>query len=259
MDLETLAEKQIETEIARAKRIVKEYSVNAEPEYICGVIWPQLPSVDDETLQALELLQRTEDIEYLAEIAAVLLRFAGENSKDHRWGGPIERNHVLVKVFVSEIVPGAKSWDEIDSSSLARWICENREKMGPSTLLDREIALYKRLARQQQRELKLRDSLGIALIRYAKEHDNNYPNSLSEVERYVRDETVLRWITDNVEYVGKSSKIGMPENDHKPLAYDRVLLAEKEGTNVLYADGHTRFVPAKELATVGIAQNVNER
>lgn len=138
----------------RAKATVAEFSGKAQPEYIPGIFRPQLPSIPEETLQAIRVLQKTDDIEYLADIAAILVRFAEANKRKGGYGSPMDRQHPLVKSFVSAMLRSAKSWDEIDSSLLAEWICRHRDKFGPSPLLDTEIHKWEQLQRKKAAELE---------------------------------------------------------------------------------------------------------
>lgn len=145
---EPLAEKE------RAKATVAEFSGKAQPGYIPGIFRPQLPSVPEETLQAIRVLQKTDDVEYLADIAAILVRFAEANKRKGGYGSPMVRQHPLVKTFVSAVLKSAESWDEIDSSLLSEWICKHRDKLGPSPLLDTEIHKWEQLQRKKAAELE---------------------------------------------------------------------------------------------------------
>ena len=146
-------------ELGRAKKIVKRFAASAQLEYIEGIRRPQLPGVDQETLQALKTLEETQDTEYLADVASILVKYAMVNNRYHGYGKPMDRDHPLLNVFMSmlnPILPG----DEIISSSLANWICEYRDRLGPSALLDKEIAAWKRL--QEQKDTESKELLGEA-------------------------------------------------------------------------------------------------
>lgn len=122
----------------------------------------------------------------------------------------------------------------------------------------------------------LRDSarrlraLGRSLVSYAKAHDDTFPAALEVLQtgrtpddapdrivqelmavygpRYAgrvgseweMDARLLPWYREHVQYLGK----GVKANDDPAgvLAYDKTLLAEGKGTNVLYVDARVEFV-----------------
>ena len=91
--------------------------------------------------------------------------------------------------------------------------------------------------------------LGKALLIYANDHDDRFPEQLSDLREEVR--VGLSWLLENVTYLGKDVS---PRRDHpaRVLAYDKTLLDKGAGTNVLYLDSHVVFESPKELERLGI-------
>jgi len=122
----------------------------------------------------------------------------------------------------------------------------------------------------------LRDSarrlraLGRSLVSYAKDHDDTFPDALEVLQagrtpddardpilqdlaliygdRYAQrtgfewemDARLLPWYREHVQYLGKGVKAN--DDPARVLAYDKTLLAEGKGTNVLYVDATVEFV-----------------
>jgi len=97
---------------------------------------------------------------------------------------------------------------------------------------------------------KLSD-LGRALLIYANDHEDKYPDSLQQLKEYLKEDQ-LKWALANVNYFGKAKTIAVPPST--PIAYDRTLLQEGKGTNVLYNDGHVEFVKPEDLKKLGISK-----
>ena len=92
--------------------------------------------------------------------------------------------------------------------------------------------------------------LGKALLIYANDHQDRYPDTISQVESYLRDKQDFEWIVQNVMYLGKGKPIaGLIES---PIAYDRALLTIGSGTNVLFGTGMVLFRSAEQLEKLGI-------
>lgn len=90
--------------------------------------------------------------------------------------------------------------------------------------------------------------LGKALLIYANDHDDRFPEQLSDLRDEVK--VGMSWLLENVTYLGKDmSPIDRPS---RVLAYDKTLLTSGVGTNVLYLDSHVAFEEAEKLAKVGI-------
>jgi len=92
--------------------------------------------------------------------------------------------------------------------------------------------------------------LGKALLIYANDHQDRYPDTISQVESYIRDKQDFEWIVQNVVYLGKGKPIaGLIES---PIAYDRALLTMGSGTNVLFGNSMVLFRSAEQLEKLGI-------
>jgi len=131
-------------ELLSAKGNIAEFSTYARLEIIPGVLIPQLPSVPEETLRAIKVLEEADDVEYLADIALIMVRYAAEIDWNYPPGALMDEEHPLLMTFVSALKPVLPG-DVISSGCLANWICEHRDKMGPSVLIDIEIDNYKEL------------------------------------------------------------------------------------------------------------------
>ena len=93
--------------------------------------------------------------------------------------------------------------------------------------------------------------LGKALLIYANDHQDRYPDTISQVESYLRDKQDFEWIVQNVMYLGKGKTVaGLPET---PIAYDRALLTMGSGTNVLFGNSMVLFRSAEKLEKLGIS------
>lgn len=90
--------------------------------------------------------------------------------------------------------------------------------------------------------------LGKALLIYANDHDDKFPEHLSDL----RDEVGVGifWLLENVTYLGKD--MSPRDRPARVLAYDRTLLEKGQGTNVLYLDSHVAFETPEELEKLGI-------
>ena len=104
------------------------------------------------------------------------------------------------------------------------------------------------LRRRQVSDKKLK-YLSRILQKYAKDHDETFPDDLSDLRVY-DSEKHLGWLIEHCEYLGRGKSL----NDSLtiPLAYDKLLLDEGEGTNVLFPDTLTLYVKLDELRELGI-------
>ena len=92
-------------------------------------------------------------------------------------------------------------------------------------------------------------NLGKSLLIYANDHDDKYPDSLFRTTEF-HEWQDYRWIMRNVEYLASGKTLADPPDI--PLAYDKMLLAQGKGTNVLYNDCHVGFVKTEGLKKLGI-------
>ncbi len=93
-------------------------------------------------------------------------------------------------------------------------------------------------------------NLGKALLIYANDHNDKYPNSLFRSSEFYQWQD-YRWIMSNVEYLASGKTLA--DRPDTPIAYDKMLLAKGKGTNVLYNDCHVGFVKAEGLKKLGIS------
>jgi prepilin-type processing-associated H-X9-DG protein len=94
------------------------------------------------------------------------------------------------------------------------------------------------------------DRLGKSLRAYGYRNENRLPPSLEEVKEYIGRESRYQWIAENVEYLGAG--LLFSPSPSQVVAYDKTLLAQGKGTNVLFLDGHTEFVEPEKLTKLGL-------
>jgi prepilin-type processing-associated H-X9-DG protein len=111
---------------------------------------------------------------------------------------------------------------------------------------DRDLDL--KLADYPESQERLR-SLGKALLMYANDYEDKLPDTLDGVQTFV-SEADLKWLKDNVEYLGKGKTVSEPPD--VVVAYDRTVLRKGEGTLVLYLDSHVAFEGPHKLERLGI-------
>ncbi len=107
---------------------------------------------------------------------------------------------------------------------------------------------------ESARKLK---QLGLAVAMFANEHNSKLPDSLHELEHYVGKKQDFQWILENVEYLGKGKK-HVAGSFNVATAYDKTLLEEGNGTNVLFADGHVKFETHRKLEELCITPKTAE-
>jgi len=90
--------------------------------------------------------------------------------------------------------------------------------------------------------------LGKALLIYANDHDDKFPEHLSGLWDEVK--VGMSWLLENVTYLGKD--VSPMDHPARVLAYDKTLLATGTGTNVLYLDSHVAFETRTRLEELGI-------
>jgi len=113
----------------------------------------------------------------------------------------------------------------------------------PTTMYDvgvpRSAAVFdysEELLNEREESALMLRTLGVALVMYADEHNNKYPETLQELEAYADN---LEWFTKNVEYLGKGKS---PRDSARDvIAYDKTLLEKGNSTNILFCDIALRF------------------
>ncbi len=132
---------------------------------------------------------------------------------------------------------------------LKYWLTQN----SPLQVEDNESTARLRVEELRQRmeaARKLSD-LGKAMLIYANDHDDKYPESLDDLLKDdLIDKAELDWFKENIEYIGH--KVKLSDRPDAVTAYDKILLEKGEGTNVLYNDLHVQFVKPEKLKKLGI-------
>ena len=114
------------------------------------------------------------------------------------------------------------------------------------------IPVLKRLWQLQNRaeSAKKLQRLGKALFVYADDHQGKFSNALQQLLTSGLSAEDLEWLLENVVYLGKGKTTA--DRPNTVLAYDKILLAEGEGTNVLFMDSYVGFERLKRLKKLGI-------
>ena len=128
--------------VARAKKLVADFATSARYVWLEGIGLPQMPVIPPDVDEALNTLQASDDKDYLADIAGLLLRYATEDMTRNGLGHPTNPDERLLALFMSEVRP-PRGGDEIVNTILARWICQNRSQLGRSEVLDAEVVRFK--------------------------------------------------------------------------------------------------------------------
>jgi thiol-disulfide isomerase/thioredoxin len=143
---------------------------------------------------------------------------------------------ILQIIGISDNPKGVKIQYKLLQSSKAEDSSQTAGRLG-------EINMQERLTSMQHLS-----KLGTALTLYAGDHKGKYPDKLEEFDSYRGID--LDWILMNVCYIGSNLTEKSPTD--KPLAFDKVILAEGKGTVVLFNDGHVEFIKPAKLAELGI-------
>jgi len=115
----------------------------------------------------------------------------------------------------------------------------------PAAVKDKHQELQERAESAKKLE-----QLGLAVAMYADDHESKLPDSLQELEPYVGKKQDFQWILENVEYLGNGKTVVGSFNF--VTAYDKTLLEEGNGTNVLFGDSHVKFEVPKRIEELGI-------
>lgn len=149
-----------EARLVHLKSVVAKECVDYPFVYQEGIAFPAFGRLPTPVREALAHLSATDEVDYLADTALVLVRFAYALAEISAPGFPIgevynvdadgnivrrgsgkrviqtSANQELLLLFLSKIDTGAIT---ILSNDLARWIDEHRNMFGPSLLLDEAI------------------------------------------------------------------------------------------------------------------------
>ncbi|UCG48176.1 MAG: hypothetical protein JSU94_00050, partial [Phycisphaerales bacterium] len=113
-----------------------------------------------------------------------------------------------------------------------------------------DLASMAERRREQAEKLLM---FGKMMLIYANDHGDKFPDNLGELrETCAHHEGDFEWIVDNVAYLAKGKTAG-EVSPRGVAAYDKSLLRQGEGTNVLFFDLRVEFVGPAELRELGIA------
>ncbi|MCH7556102.1 MAG: M48 family metalloprotease [Planctomycetes bacterium] len=94
--------------------------------------------------------------------------------------------------------------------------------------------------------------LGTALRTYANDYEDRFPDSMQKLQGYpYLNEEEFEWALANVKYLAKGKMLTDPPD--VILAYDKKILTEGMGTNILRNDTYVGFVKFEELKKLGIS------
>lgn len=104
------------------------------------------------------------------------------------------------------------------------------------------------LRRRQVSDKKLR-YLSQMLEKYTKDHDETFPDELSDLRVY-DSEGHLNWLIEHCEYLGRGKCLR--DSLRTLIAYDSSLLKDGKGTIVLFLDALTEYAKPEKLKSLGI-------
>jgi prepilin-type processing-associated H-X9-DG protein len=112
-------------------------------------------------------------------------------------------------------------------------------------------------AQIRQESAKLLIRLGAIMVRYIADHDGRLPGDNPNMAPYIGSEEnveqLARFFKNHIEGIGDGEGRAVGPNPEKfPIAYDRSILQHRQGTNVLFADGHVEFLGLAKLKGLGI-------
>ncbi len=123
---------------ARAK--IAEFALCARLRYEDGFLFPLLPHVSNEISEALKCLGQGDDKEYLADIAALFIKYVIEIENYYRPGPVLGRGEEpLLDAFLDGVGLKVRPEGGGPMLTIGHWICDNRDKLAPSLVLDMQI------------------------------------------------------------------------------------------------------------------------
>ncbi|MBN2271610.1 MAG: hypothetical protein JXN61_13410, partial [Sedimentisphaerales bacterium] len=102
---------------------------------------------------------------------------------------------------------------------------------------------------------RLLKEIGLAMAMYANDHEDKFPATLEQLREFmeIAKQGDPQWMTANVTYLAAGKTAGTAQRHLVAAAYDKTLLQQDSGTNVLFLDSHVEFIAAGELKRRGIA------
>ena len=198
---------------------------------------PKAPSDDVVKIYALQYVNG----EHLAE----LLKSLPSNGPEVRISGDARTNRLIIQAGASDhkrIEKLISQLDVLGDVTSLEETAPKQELIKPKGFDE----LAKRVA-----SAKILNEVGKAMLIYANDHDDKYPDSLTDLQEYAKDEE-LKWATENIGYLAKGKTAAEPPET--VIAYDKTLLAKGQGTNVLFGDSHVSFEKPQTLKELGVGQ-----
>jgi hypothetical protein len=97
-------------------------------------------------------------------------------------------------------------------------------------------------------------ALGTAMVTYSGDYEVKFPDDMRALHKYGNlKKKDLEWLLENVVYLGKGRTDSTIQRN-TVLAYDKTLLEEGEGTNVLFGDSRIDFLRPEQLKKLGIKE-----
>lgn len=160
-----------------ARASIERFARSATPKTAPGVDRLQLPDVPQNVRQDIEYLLAEGDRAFIPDVAAIFLRFARQTEQKHGSGSLLRKDNALVETLLSALKPEIPG-DEITSSALAKWICDHRDVVGASPVLDEEVKAY--LESKKQIDAKYRRMTESGKTR--DQPTNASPNKITEAQ-----------------------------------------------------------------------------
>jgi beta-lactamase regulating signal transducer with metallopeptidase domain len=142
----------------------------------------------------------------------------------------------------------------IDGDFIRVYTEEEFESIYPEEKTNSQVEVEKPAVQvdEEASTLKLK-RLGTVLLAYAKEHDGEFPSSYPVVlPRIKRElgESDFSWYVRHITYIGKHKRVS--EDRSRIIAYNKIMLKQGEGTDVLFPNGDVGFIEAPDLKSFGL-------
>jgi beta-lactamase regulating signal transducer with metallopeptidase domain/type II secretory pathway component GspD/PulD (secretin) len=192
--------------------------------------------------------------------AIILIRHADVDELVSRLNEAIKQMPDLTSVIIEPVKNTRKiiviSKNDDDKEIIKKLIAEmdipDSKLKPPQSQVKEDLTLLEIETRVES--AKKLSELGRALLIYANDHKDNYPNSLKRLSDYFRKLEDFNWVLENAVYLGAGKTTS--DRPDAVMAYDKQLMAKGKGTNVLYNDCHVSFLNAEELKKLGIRKQL---
>jgi len=137
-----------------AKARIANFALGAEWHYHDG--FPNLPLVSEEIDMAFLMLREVHDQEYISDVSIALMRYAIHILATTHTGTLLSREnpHPLLSEFLRFVPRHELAGDEITTGAIAYWVCNHRNQIPSSAVLDAYVHKYEQLEIALEEESK---------------------------------------------------------------------------------------------------------